>query len=29
LGWNCLECGTFMETQWWTCSLCGTMKLDS
>lgn len=29
LGWNCLECGTFMETQWWTCSLCGTLKLDS
>jgi len=57
LGWNCLECGTFMvsvsrnncnhqvdrentfsltffflqmqENQWWTCSLCGTMKLDS
>lgn len=29
LGWNCLECGTFMENQWWTCSLCGTMKMDS
>ncbi|KAA8616841.1 zinc ion binding protein [Pyrenophora tritici-repentis] len=29
LGWNCLECGTFMERQWWTCSLCGTMKLES
>lgn len=29
IGWNCLECGTFMENQWWTCSLCGTMKLDS
>ncbi|EOA86332.1 uncharacterized protein SETTUDRAFT_161218 [Exserohilum turcica Et28A] len=29
LGWNCLECGTFMENQWWTCSLCGTMKPDS
>jgi hypothetical protein len=29
LGWNCLECGTFMENQWWTCSLCGTMKIDS
>jgi hypothetical protein len=29
LGWNCLECGTFMENEWWTCSLCGTMKLDS
>ncbi|CAO2656855.1 Nn.00g056580.m01.CDS01 [Neocucurbitaria sp. VM-36] len=29
IGWNCLECGTFMEDEWWTCSLCGTMKLDS
>jgi hypothetical protein len=29
IGWNCLECGTFMENQWWTCSLCGTMKVDS
>ncbi|EUC29042.1 hypothetical protein COCCADRAFT_107589 [Bipolaris zeicola 26-R-13] len=29
IGWNCLECGTFMENQWWTCSLCGTMKSDS
>lgn len=29
LGWNCLNCGTFMENQWWTCSLCGTMKADS
>lgn len=29
IGWNCLECGTFMENQWWTCSLCGTMKADS
>jgi hypothetical protein len=46
IGWNCLECGTFMvrvpvasrrraytkteqENEWWTCSLCGTMKLDS
>ncbi|KAL6712017.1 hypothetical protein ACN47E_003060 [Coniothyrium glycines] len=29
LGWNCLECGTFMENQWWTCSLCGAMKLES
>lgn len=29
LGWNCLECGTFMERQWWTCSLCGTMKAES
>lgn len=29
MGWNCLNCGTFMENQWWTCSLCGEMKLDS
>jgi hypothetical protein len=29
LGWNCLNCGTFMEHTWWTCSLCGTMKADS
>jgi hypothetical protein len=29
IGWNCLQCGTFMENQWWTCSLCGTMKADS
>jgi hypothetical protein len=29
LGWNCLNCGSFMENTWWTCSLCGTMKADS
>jgi hypothetical protein len=29
LGWNCLNCGSFMEHTWWTCSLCGTMKADS
>lgn len=29
IGWNCLNCGTFMENQWWTCSLCGTMKNES
>ncbi|KAJ5280513.1 hypothetical protein N7478_005885 [Penicillium angulare] len=28
LGWLC-SCGTFMETQWWTCSLCGSMKPSS
>lgn len=28
LGWVC-SCGTFMETQWWTCSLCGKMKPSS
>ncbi|KAF2682514.1 WLM-domain-containing protein [Lentithecium fluviatile CBS 122367] len=29
IGWNCLHCGTFIESQWWTCTLCGTMKLES
>ncbi|OCK84671.1 WLM-domain-containing protein [Lepidopterella palustris CBS 459.81] len=29
IGWNCLNCGTFMENEWWTCSLCGTMKAES
>jgi len=29
LGWKCLTCGTFMENQWWTCSLCGAMKASS
>lgn len=29
LGWLCDKCGTFMETQWWTCSCCGKMKLAS
>ncbi|KAK2765442.1 hypothetical protein FQN54_008293 [Arachnomyces sp. PD_36] len=28
LGWLCHECGTFMETEWWTCTRCGTMKLS-
>ncbi|KAH0559451.1 hypothetical protein GP486_004032 [Trichoglossum hirsutum] len=28
-GWICHQCGTFMDAQWWTCSLCGTMKLSS
>ena len=27
--WLCHRCGTAMEAQWWTCSLCGTMKLTS
>ncbi|KAK2733929.1 hypothetical protein FQN57_001912 [Myotisia sp. PD_48] len=27
LGWVCHRCGTFMESQWWTCSACGVMKL--
>ncbi|KAF2437349.1 WLM-domain-containing protein [Karstenula rhodostoma CBS 690.94] len=29
IGWNCLNCGRFMEHQWWTCSLCGKMKDES
>ncbi len=29
LGWSCHRCGTFMESHWWTCAGCGTMKLSS
>ncbi|KAF1959300.1 WLM-domain-containing protein [Byssothecium circinans] len=29
IGWNCLNCGTFMENQWWACSLCGDIKVES
>jgi DNA-dependent metalloprotease WSS1 len=29
LGWLCHVCGAFMETEWWTCSACGTMKAAS
>lgn len=29
MGWNCRSCGTFMENQWWTCSFCGMMKVES
>ena len=29
LGWLCTSCGSFMETHWWTCSCCGTMKPSS
>jgi hypothetical protein len=25
-GWNCRECGTFVEHKWWCCTLCGLMK---
>lgn len=25
-GWNCRECGTFVEHMWWCCTLCGLMK---
>ncbi|KEQ67077.1 zinc ion binding protein [Aureobasidium melanogenum CBS 110374] len=26
LGWNCRECGTFVEHRWFCCTLCGLMK---
>ena len=29
MGWNCNECGAFMEHKWWTCSACGLMKPSS
>ena len=29
MGWLCHRCGTFMESQWWTCASCGVMKLSS
>ncbi|KAJ5124067.1 Zinc finger RanBP2-type [Penicillium bovifimosum] len=29
LGWLCTSCSSFMESQWWTCSCCGTMKPSS
>lgn len=29
LGWVCHACGTFMETEYWTCSSCGMMKQSS
>ena len=29
LGWNCTQCGAFMEHRWWTCSSCGKMKDSS
>jgi hypothetical protein len=29
LGWLCEQCGSFMESQWWTCSCCGKMKPSS
>lgn len=24
--WNCSFCSTVMESQWWTCSVCGRLK---
>lgn len=29
LGWLCYRCHTWMESEWWTCALCGAMKLES
>lgn len=29
MGWNCTDCGSFMEHRWWTCSACGRMKDSS
>jgi DNA-dependent metalloprotease WSS1 len=29
LGWLCHRCGQFMESEWWTCASCGTMKQSS
>jgi DNA-dependent metalloprotease WSS1 len=29
VGWTCGRCGNWMEMQWWTCSVCGTMKASS
>jgi hypothetical protein len=29
IGWICPFCETFMETEWWSCSNCGTVKPSS
>ena len=29
LGWSCHACGNFMESEWWTCARCGSMKQSS
>lgn len=29
VGWLCGACGNFMESEWWTCAQCGTMKSSS
>lgn len=29
LGWLCHHCGTWMESEWWTCVSCGGMKQSS
>ncbi|KAL8706734.1 MAG: hypothetical protein Q9201_000259 [Fulgogasparrea decipioides] len=29
VGWECVGCGNWMESQWWTCGRCGMMKVRS
>ena len=29
IGWSCHSCGNFMESEWWTCARCGSMKQSS
>ncbi|KAL8714893.1 MAG: hypothetical protein Q9220_001406 [cf. Caloplaca sp. 1 TL-2023] len=29
VGWECVSCGNWMESQWWTCGRCGMMKMKS
>lgn len=29
IGWSCHQCGNYMESEWWTCARCGSMKLTS
>ncbi|KAL8774734.1 MAG: hypothetical protein Q9209_000673 [Squamulea sp. 1 TL-2023] len=29
VGWECMGCGNWMESQWWTCGNCGMMKTKS
>lgn len=29
MGWLCHNCGNWMESEWWTCASCGSMKLTS
>ena len=29
IGWICHSCGNFMESEWWTCARCGSMKQTS
>lgn len=29
IGWCCHSCGNFMESEWWTCARCGSMKQSS